>query len=192
MSLTTHPTHVHCSISTPAEQFTATPDIHCTSCSLYHKYGKTYEAARNTTHSSLCNDTHSTHCRKAASCVQPSITPMPLPGLSTHSTKVICIIVHTVYTETYKAQWSIYVSHSGHYMYGHSGHYMNRTVVTVCTAQWSLYVRAQWSLYERHSGHYMNRTVVTICTAQWSPYVPRSGHRMYRNFNIQQYHVQPT
>ena len=37
------------------------------------------------------------------------------------------------------AQWSLYVPHSGHYMY--------RTVVTICTAQWSLYVP--------HSGHYM-------------------------------------
>ena len=31
-----------------------------------------------------------------------------------------------------KAQWSLYVPHSGHYMY--------RTVVTICTVQWSLYV----------------------------------------------------
>ena len=37
------------------------------------------------------------------------------------------------------AQWSLYVPHSGHYVY--------RTVVTICTAQWSLYVP--------HSGHYM-------------------------------------
>ena len=37
--------------------------------------------------------------------------------------------------------WSLYVPHSGHYMY--------RTVVTICTAQWSLYVP--------HSGHYMYR-----------------------------------
>jgi len=37
------------------------------------------------------------------------------------------------------AQWSLYVPHSGHYMY--------RTVVTICTTQWSLYVP--------HSGHYM-------------------------------------
>jgi hypothetical protein len=37
------------------------------------------------------------------------------------------------------AQWSLYVPHSGHYMY--------RTVVTIWTAQWSLYVP--------HSGHYM-------------------------------------
>jgi len=108
------------------------------------------------------------------------------------------------------AQWSLYVPHSGHYMYRtvvtictaqwslyvpHSGHHMYSTVVTVCTAQWSLYVphsghymyrtvvticTAQWSLYVPHSGHYMNRTVVTICTAQWSLYVPHSGHYMYR------------
>jgi hypothetical protein len=31
-----------------------------------------------------------------------------------------------------KFLWSLYVPHSGHYMY--------RTVVTICTAQWSLYV----------------------------------------------------
>ena len=42
------------------------------------------------------------------------------------------------------------------------------------------------------SGHYMYRTVVTICTAQWSLYVPHSGHCMYRQFNIQQFHVLPT
>jgi len=30
------------------------------------------------------------------------------------------------------AQWSLYVPHSGHYMY--------RTVVTICTSQWSLNV----------------------------------------------------
>jgi len=38
----------------------------------------------------------------------------------------------------------------------------------------------------------MYRTVVTICTAQWSLYVPHSGHYMYHQFNIQQFHVQPT
>ena len=37
------------------------------------------------------------------------------------------------------AQWSLYVPHSGHYMY--------RTVVSICTAQWSVYVP--------HSGQYM-------------------------------------
>ena len=62
------------------------------------------------------------------------------------------------------AQWSLYVSHSGHYMYC--------TVVTVCTAKWSLYVP--------HSGHYIYLTVVTLCTAQRSLYVPHSGHYMYR------------
>jgi hypothetical protein len=46
------------------------------------------------------------------------------------------------------AQWSLYVPHSGHYVYS--------TVVTICTAQWSLYVP--------HSGHYVYSTVVTICT----------------------------
>ena len=56
---------------------------------------------------------------------------------------------------TSKAQWSLYVPHSGHYV-PHSGHYMYRTVVTTCTAQWSLHVL--------HSGHYVYRTVVTICT----------------------------
>ena len=64
----------------------------------------------------------------------------------------------------FKTQWSLYVPHSGHYMY--------RTVVTICTAQWSLYVP--------QSGHYMYRTVVTVCTAQWSLYVPHIGHYMYR------------
>jgi len=54
----------------------------------------------------------------------------------------------------FKAQWSIYEPHSGHYT--------NRTVATIRTAQ--------WSLYEPHSGHYTNRTVVTICTAQFSVY----------------------
>jgi len=63
-----------------------------------------------------------------------------------------------------QAQRSLYVPHSGHYMY--------RTVVTICTAQWSLYE------YLTHSGHYMYSTVVTICTAQWSLYVPHSDHYM--------------
>ena len=53
------------------------------------------------------------------------------------------------------AQWSLYVPHSGHYMY--------RPGVTIYTAQWLLYVQ--------HSGHYMYRTMVTICTAKWSLYV---------------------
>ena len=34
--------------------------------------------------------------------------------------------------------------------------------------------------------------MVTICTAQWSLYVPHSGHYMYRQFNIQKFHVLPT
>ena len=76
----------------------------------------------------------------------------------------------------FTAQWSLYVPHSGHYMY--------RTVVTMCTSQWSVYVP--------HSGHYMYSTVVTIRTAQWSLYVPHSGYYMYRQFNIQQFHVLPT
>ena len=102
----------------------------------------------------------------------------------------------------YKAQWSLYVPHDGHYVYlqwslyvPHSGHYMYRTVVTICTAWWSLCVpfsghymyrtvvticTAQWSPYVPHSGHCMYRTVVTVCTAQWSHYVPHSGHCMYR------------
>ena len=58
------------------------------------------------------------------------------------------------------AQWSLYVPHSGHYMY--------HTAVTICTAQWSLFVP--------HSGRYMYRTAVTICTPQWSLFVPHSGH----------------
>jgi hypothetical protein len=65
---------------------------------------------------------------------------------------------------SFKAQRSLYVPHSGHYMY--------RTVVTICTAQWSLYVL--------HSGHYMYRTAVTVFTGQRSLYVPDSGHCMYR------------
>ena len=69
------------------------------------------------------------------------------------------------------AQWSLYVPHSGQYMY-RSGQYMYRTVVNICTAQWSIYVP--------HSGQYMYRTVVAICTAQWSIYVPHSGQYMYR------------
>jgi len=106
-------------------------------------------------------------------------------------------------------QWSLYVPHSGHYMYHpvvtiytaqwslyipHSGHYMYHPVVTICTAQWSLYVppsghymyrtvvticTAQWSLYVPHSGHYIYHPVVTIRTAQWSLYIPHSGHSMY-------------
>jgi hypothetical protein len=42
-----------------------------------------------------------------------------------------------------KAQWSLYVPHSGHYMY--------RTVVTIYTAQWSLYVQ--------QTGHYTHHQV---------------------------------
>jgi len=71
----------------------------------------------------------------------------------------------------FKDKWSLYVPHSGHYMY--------RTVVTICTARVTI-CTAQWSLYVPHSGHYMHRTVVTICTVQWSLYVPHSGHYMYR------------
>jgi hypothetical protein len=66
------------------------------------------------------------------------------------------------------AQWSLYVPHSGHYMY--------RTAVTICTAQQSLYVPP--------SGHYMYRPVVTICTAQQSLYVPPSGHYMYHSLTF--------
>jgi hypothetical protein len=66
------------------------------------------------------------------------------------------------------AKWTLYVPHSGHYMY--------RTVDNICTAQWTLYVP--------QSGHYMYRTVVTICTAQWSLFVPP--------VNTQQFYVLPT
>ena len=89
---------------------------------------------------------------------------------------VSCVCV-CVYNWPSKAQWSLYIPPSGHYMY--------RTVVTTCTAQWSL-CTAHWSVYVRpsghlpHSGHYMYRPVVTICTAQWSLYVPHSGHYIYR------------
>jgi len=101
---------------------------------------------------------------------------------------------------TCTAQCSLYVPHSGHYMYRtlvtictaqwsqhlpHSSHYMyrtvvimNRTVVTICTAQLLQHVPHSGH-YVPHSGHYMYRTVVTtctaqwsLCTAQWSPYVP--------------------
>ena len=70
--------------------------------------------------------------------------------------------LHLSVGKSLKAHWSLYVPHSGNYMY--------RTVVTVCTAQWSLYVP--------HSCHYMYRTVVTVCTAQCLLYVPYSGHYM--------------
>jgi len=76
----------------------------------------------------------------------------------------------------FKSQWSLYVPHSGHYMY--------RTVVTICTAQRSLHIP--------HSCHYMYRTAVTICTAQLSLYVPHSGHYMHHQFNTQQFYVLPT
>jgi len=94
------------------------------------------------------------------------------------------IISQPIITKNFKAQWLLYVQHSGYYMY--------RTVVTICTAQWSLYVP--------HSGQYMYRTMVTICTAQRSLYVPHSGHYMYRTvvtictltFNIHKLYVLPT
>ena len=92
------------------------------------------------------------HLTNCYSCYSPSTFFRCLPYL-----KVIYLF------NTCKAQWSLYVSHSGHYMY--------RTVVPICIAQWSLMYRtmvtlciAQWSL--------MYRTMVTICTAQWSLYVP--------------------
>jgi len=75
-----------------------------------------------------------------------------------------CLTLHSPVVTMCTAQWSLYVPHSGHYMY--------RTVVNICTAQWSLCVP--------HSGHYMYRTVVSICTAQWSLCVPHSGQYMYR------------
>ena len=75
-----------------------------------------------------------------------------------------------------KAQWSLYVPHSGHCMY--------RTVVTICTAQWSLHVPHSGHYMCRSVAYYMYRPVVTICTAQWSLYVPPSGHYMYHQFNI--------
>ena len=72
------------------------------------------------------------------------------------------MLVETKVCYQFTGQWSLYVPHSGNYMY--------RTVVTVCNAQWSLYVMP--------GGHYMYRSVVTICTAQWSLYTPPSGHYM--------------
>ena len=35
----------------------------------------------------------------------------------------------------------------------------------------------------------MRNAVVNICTAQWSLYVPHSGHYMFHQFNIPQFHV---
>ena len=95
----------------------------------------------------ICNTTHNQrqHTASHLMCFYYIFNPLSPMG-------IICT-----------AQWSIYVPHSGHYMY--------RTVVNICTAQWSLYVP--------HSGHYMYRTVVTIYTAQWSLYVPHSGHYIY-------------
>jgi hypothetical protein len=60
------------------------------------------------------------------------------------------------FNEAFKAQWSLYVPHSGYYMY--------RTVVTICTAQWSLYVP--------HSCYYMYHQV------QHSQ-ILRSAHTVY-------------
>ena len=80
------------------------------------------------------------------------------------------------------AQWSLYVPHSGHYMYPHSGHCIYRTVVAICTAQLSLYVPHSGH-YVPHSGRYMYRAVVAVCTAQWSLYVPHSGRSTYHKFN---------
>ena len=96
-------------------------------------------------------------------------------------------LLGSVVSLPYKAQQSLYVPHSGHYIYRtvvtvctaqrapyvqHSGHYMYRTVVTIYTAQRSPYVP--------HNGHHMYRRAVTICTAQWSLYISHSGHHMYR------------
>ena len=61
------------------------------------------------------------------------------------------------------AQRSLYVPHSGHYMY--------RTAVNICTAQRSLYVP--------HSGHYMYCTVVTICPTSLTYTILRSAHTVY-------------
>jgi hypothetical protein len=136
----------------------------------------------------------------------------PLPRLRpTDGATVGCLTKSC--TEHFTAQRSLYVPHSGHYMYRtvviictaqgslyvqHSGHYMYRAAVTICTAQWSLYraavtrCTAQRSLYVPHSGHYTYRPAVTIRTAQRSLYVPHSGFYMYHQFNIQQLYVLPT
>jgi hypothetical protein len=129
--------------------------------------------------------------------------------MTTRSVKPLKLSGHYMYRSVvtiFTAQWSLFVPHSGHYMYRqwslyvpHSGHYMCRTVFTIFTAQWSLfvphsghYMYRQRSLYVPYSGHYMCRTVFTIFTAQWSLFVPHSGHYMYRQFNIQQFSVLPT
>jgi hypothetical protein len=82
-------------------------------------------------------------------------------------TVLICPLYSPVVTIC-TAQWSLYVPHSGHYMY--------RTVVTICTSHWSLYVP--------HSGHYIYRTLVTIINAQLSQDVPHSVQYMYRTVVI--------
>jgi hypothetical protein len=73
---------------------------------------------------------------KGSSRTAPLLFQNRLYQVARHSccfcTSVLCGIL-------YISQWSLYVPHSGHYMY--------RTVITICTAQWSLYVP--------HSGHYM-------------------------------------
>jgi len=98
------------------------------------------------------------------------------------------LVIYTPVVTICTAQWSLYVPHSGHYMY--------RTVVTICTASGHNTYR-QWSLCTA-SGHYMCRTVVTICTTS-GHYMYRqcslctaSGHYMCRQFNIQQFSVLPT
>jgi len=61
-------------------------------------------------------------------------TVLALPG---YVYGVGILTLYITVAPIYTVQWSLYVPHSGHYMY--------RTVVTICTAQWSLSVP--------HSGH---------------------------------------
>jgi hypothetical protein len=70
MSLTIHSTRVSCSINTPVEQYTDTPDIrtHCTLCSVYQKYGTMHEDARNTT----------THCEMTPTLLTAERQPVVL------------------------------------------------------------------------------------------------------------------
>ena len=52
------------------------------------------------------------------------------PSFDSEHVYVLLIVCRNLFllAVVMKAQWALYVPHSGHYMY--------RTVVTVCTAQW--------------------------------------------------------
>ena len=116
----------------------------------------------------ICRTTRLTAFCFALTLVMFRLTAPRLTQSACRLVARIRIILKWPFSYFFKVQWSLYVPHSGHYMY--------RSVVTICTAQWSLYVQP----------------VVTICTAQWSLYVPHSGHYMYHQFNINQFYVLPT